>query len=944
MRSSFEGGARGLLVRALGPLEVAGADGWQRVAAAKPRALLAILVAGRGRPVSVDRLVDELWDDAAPRSAINLIQQYVRQIRQLLGDPAGERLRTRAPGYELPLGENELDVAHFECLVERASGLIERGDRAVAADVLVDALDLWRGEPFADVPKSSRLAAEAERLEQLRLTATESRIAADLELGRHATAVPELTELTAEHAVRERLWELLMLALYRSGRQADALEAYRRLYAILDTELGVEPARGVRDLHQRILVADPGLDPPPAAPAAVPGPSLPVPRQLPPDVSGFVGRVDALARLDALVPDGPASGGPVIATVTGMGGVGKTALAVHWGHRVADRFPDGQLYVNLRGFDEAGQRQPEAVLHSFIEALGVAPERIPADIDAQAGLYRSLLAERRILVLLDNARDVEHARPLLPAGPGCMAVVTSRDRLTGLVAAAGAHPTPVDLLTDTESRQLLVNRIGADRVDAEPGAVAALVEACGGLPLALGIVGAHAASGAARLGELAADLRDSATGLDAFSGGDAGSDVRAVFSWSYRQLSPTAARVFRLLGLHPGPDISTPAITSLAALTARETRAALAELQRHHLIGSHQSSRYVCHDLVRAYATELVDADSDADRHEAMRRVLDHYLQTAFLAVRHINPYKVLEEPAYREDREPSEEVASFEEAMDWFATEHLVLLAVIEQANRWRFDRHTWQLASAARDFLQRRGHWRDQIASQEIAVEAARRAGDRAAEATVYRGGATAYCRLGRHDEAIDQLRTALDLCEEVGDDSGLELTHSALAQALAEAGRPTEALGHAQRALELHRAAGHEYWAGDALNQIGWLHAQLGDYHSAIRHCEESLRLTQQHDNQLGQASAWDSLGYAHHQLGNFRQALACYQSSLRMLAAVGDRYNEAEVLEHIGDTQHAAGDIAAARAAWKEAHDILDDINHPAAEPVLAKLTKDDPAQG
>ena len=461
--------------------------------------------------------------------------------------------------------------------------------------------------------------------------------------------------MAAEYPLDEQVHAQLMVALYRTGRQADALSVYRRLRRTLAEELGIDPGQALRELETAILRQDPSLDTPapaialrPAAPAAL------VPAQLPPTVAAFAGRSTELASLDAILPR-QGQGGPgqdaavVISVIAGTAGVGKTALAVHWAHRVAARFPDGQLYVNLRGFDPCGPAaDPAQALRGFLDAFALPPERIPASLDAQMALYRSLLAGKRVLVVLDNARDAEQVRPLLPGSPGCLAIVTSRNHLTGLIATQGAHPLDLDLLTPAEARELLARRLGTGRAGGEPEAVDEIIAGCAGLPLALTIAAARAATSPGfPLDVFAAELREASRVLDPFDAGDVATDVRAVFSWSYRALSPDAARLFRLLSLHPGPDITVTAAASLAGIPAARARALLAELTRGHLLAEPRPGQYAFHDLLRAYATEQTHAHDDDDaRRSAAGRVLDHCLHAAHAAATLIDPYFAPVSPA----------------------------------------------------------------------------------------------------------------------------------------------------------------------------------------------------------------------------------------------------------------------------------------------------------
>jgi len=665
-----------------------------------------------------------------------------------------------------------------------------------------------------------------------------------------------------------------------------------------------------------------------------------VPALLPADVRGFAGRSAQLAALDSiLAAAGEQPSAVVISAVSGTAGVGKTALAVHWAHRVRQRFPDGQLYVDLRGFHPTGSvMDPADAIRGFLDALSVAPQRIPADLDAQAALYRTVLADKRILILLDNARDAEQARPLLPATGGCLAVLTSRHQLTGLVATVGAYPLTLDLLTDDEARQLLTRRLGSDRVVAEPAAVDEIVTACARLPLALAIVAAHAAAQPhLPLTTLAEQLRTTQGRLDLLSTGDPGTDVRAVFSWSYQRLTPAAAGLFRLLGLHPGPDIALPAAASLAGLHPPRARQLLTELTRAHLITEPTSGRYVLHDLLRAYATEQAHThDPGTDRHAATHRLLDHYLHTAYAADRLLNPQR---DPITLTAPQPgvtAEQVTDHGQALAWFTTEHRVLLAALAQAAAGGFDTHTWQLAWALVTFLDRRGHWHDGLATKEAALAAARRSADRPAQAQAHRLLGQTQTRLGRYDDAHTHLRHALSLYGRLADRTGEARTHLDLGLMFGRQDRYLRALTHAQQARTLFRAAGHRVGHANAHNAIGWYHAQLGDHQQALTCCRQALTLQQDLGNRHGEASTWDSLGYAHHHLGQHAQAVTCYQHAIDLLRDLGNRYHEATTLTRLGDAHHAAGTIDAARAAWQHALDILAELHHPDADHLRTKI--------
>ncbi|MEO3746477.1 tetratricopeptide repeat protein [Plantactinospora sp. B5E13] len=676
---------------------------------------------------------------------------------------------------------------------------------------------------------------------------------------------------------------------------------------------------------------------------------IPVPHQLPPALTGFVGRAAQLAQLDAACggpstadgADGPGEPAATPVVLSGTAGVGKTTLAVYWAHRATDRYPDGQLYVNLRGFDPTGSTvTPSEAVRGFLEALDVPPDRIPTHLPAQVGLYRSLLAGRRMLIVLDNARDVEQVRPLLPGSPSCLVLVTSRNRLAGLVATEGARPLTVDLLSPDEAWQLLARRLGADRLTGEPQAVHEMIERCARLPLALAVVAARGMTHPTfPLATLAAELRRTPRLLDAFDGGDAGTDVQAVFSWSYQSLTPPAARLFRLLGCHPGPEIGIPAAASLAGLPRDQVRRLLAELAHAHLISEPAPGRFGAHDLLRGYAAELAESVEAAEtRRAAIRRGLDHYLHTANAAALLLQPGW---DPIALSDVPPGvepEEIADHGHALAWFDAEHRVLLAAIAHAERSGFEGHTWRLARTLVDFLQRRGHWPDLGDAQRTALAAARRTDDRTGQANAHRDLARVLVRLGRPDEAEGHYHAALALFGELGDHTGQARTHRAFGALLDRLGRHTEVLHHATRALELYRTAGHLAGEASARNGVGWAHAQLGQYGPALDHCRQALALLRRTDDRHGEANTWDSLGFIHDRLGQHGRAAFCYHRALGLFAQIGDRFDEADTLTRLGDSRSSSGDRAGAVRTWRRALHILDDLGHPDADRARDRLVR------
>ena len=661
-----------------------------------------------------------------------------------------------------------------------------------------------------------------------------------------------------------------------------------------------------------------------------PSPVVAVPRQLPAPVPVFAGRAAELEALTSLLEEAARPGGTVvISAIDGTAGIGKTALALQWAHQVADRFPDGQLYVNLRGFDPAGPPvTPAEAVRGFLDAFEVPAERIPGSLDAQATLYRSLLTGRRVLVLLDNARDTNQVRPLLPGSPGCSVVVTSRNRLDGLIAG-GAHPLTVGLFTPTDAYQMLACRLGADRVAAEAEAVQQIIERCARLPLALSIVAARAATHPDfLLTDLAEELRDEKGRLPALDAGEAATSVTAVFSWSYRQLSDPAAQLFRLLGLHPGPDIAAPAAASLAAVPLTAARPMLAELARANLITEHTPGRFTFHDLLRTYATAQVRAyDSGTDQDAALQRMLDHYLHTAQAAWHLSYPHQqqaiTLTPPL---PGVTPEEPADYPAAWAWFTAEYPVLLAAVQLAAATGQHTHAWQLPHTLVPFFERQGHWHDFAATHQTALTATQHHADQQGQAHAHLGIGQARARIGRLDEARPHLQHALRLFEELGDQAGQSHAHNWLGRTFDTQERYEEALTHQQQAVDLAQAhGGYQGGLAAALNSLGWIHALLGNDEQALTYCQQSLGLFRRIGDRWGEADTLDSIGYAHHHLGHHQQAVSYFEQALAIDRELGDLCCQATDYDRIGDALHAADNTTQARHAWQQALDILDQLS-------------------
>lgn len=923
----------------------------------KQQCVLAALLMTPGRTVPVETIIDRVWGERPPRSR-NAVAPYVTRLRRIIDtgapDGHGDRqgmVRYAAGGYLIDCDPNLVDLHRARRLAGVARAAREAGHDHRASELWRETLATWQPVALAGVPgqwaERTRDALARERLELFGQLAQ-----ADLRLGRLPDVVDSLRPLVAEHPTAESLVAALLVALAGTARSVEALECYARTRNAIVEELGIEPSQQLQDLYLRILRNDSDpINPQRLAGSDVGWPST-VPAQLPPDLVGFTGRGAELVRLDALVANADAREAPgrtgvpvgtpawkaeVISVISGTAGAGKTALAVHWAHRVRDAFPDGQLYVNLRGFDPSGSAMsPTEALRGLLNTLGMAPQQIPTDLPAQTAVYRSLLAHRRLLILLDNARDPDQVRPLLPGSSGCLVVVTSRDPLTSLVAIEDAHPLTLDLLTTHEARTLLVRRVGPHRAAAEPQAVDEIVAACAQLPLALVVVAARAATRPQLpLSALAEELRGAREGLDAFDGGDAATDVRAVFSWSYNTLTVAAARLFRMLGLHCGPDIALPAAASLAGIRPRQAKLLLAELTRAHLMTEHAPGRYMCHDLLRAYAAQLAQADA-GERRAATHRMLDHYLHTAHAADRLLEPQReqiVLPPP---QPGVTPVRLDTLEQALSWLNTERAALIGAVYHAADNEMCTHTWQLALALTSFFQRRGPWTDQAATQHLALDLARRAGDKTGQAHMHQGIARANFLLGDYDEAYAHARQALDLHRELGNLVGEARAQCSIAVAHSRRGDLDQAAYHAEQSLNLFQKADHKQGQAQALNDIGWNHALCGRYQQALTFIWQALQMHQELAEPSETAQTWHSLGYAYYHLGRHHRATICYGHALDLFRQCGARYYEAETLHRLGDAHRSREDLTTATRAWQQALDILDELGHQDAVHVRAKL--------
>jgi DNA-binding SARP family transcriptional activator/tetratricopeptide (TPR) repeat protein len=904
--------------RVLGPFE-ADADG--RLVALgrrRERCLLAVLVLNPGRVIPVTRLVELLWEDDQPDRAHRHVHTHVARLRAVLNQaPGGDppRIVTAGVGYRLDTDPETIDAHRFRTLVNDARGVAGAEHKSA---VLRTALALWRGPALADIATERFRDRVCGELEELRLRALEDRIAADLDLGRAADVVAELDTLTASHPFRERPQALLMLALHRAGRQVEALQRFRTNRARLVDALGVEPSAPLRQLHEALLRADERLNSMPAAGLVDLAGTIPagtvrhvpvVPRELPADVGGFTGRQGQLDALDEVMRT--AGSTVVISAIAGTAGVGKTALAVHWAHRSADRFPDGQLYVDLRGYSSGAPLRPVEALNQVLRSLGVPTERIPHEEGSAAALYRSTLAGRKVLVLLDNARAPEQVRPLLPGCPGCLVVVTSRDQLGGLVAMQGARRINLDVLTPAEAEALLIRIVGP----ADPAAIAELARLCAYLPLALRIAAANV-TGNPHLGvdgylaELTGGDRLAALAM----AGDKDAAVRRAFDVSYRSVPAGARRLFRLLGLAAGPDITAPAAAALAGTGTSAATRLLDVLARAHLIEEHQPGRYTCHDLLRLYAARRAERDEpEPGRGAAIRRLSEWYWRLADAADRLLYPHSTrLPVPVSAVDL-PVVTFTDHATALGWLDAERVNLVAICTAAAEHGPRPVAWLLADTLRRYLNRHRHLADLFAVAEAGLAAARTAGERRAAAATHVSLAIAYATgVRRSRKAIAHFGRTLTLSRRAGWPKGQYLALNGLGVVHYMIGRLDRAVDFHQQALELSRQVGHKGGQATSLNNLALSYRDAGQLGRALAVATAAQPLYREMDAVGAAANARHTLGTALRLLGRFDLALDQFDLALNGFRAVGDRDGEASAL--IG--------LARVRADTGRHHEALD----------------------
>jgi DNA-binding SARP family transcriptional activator len=951
----------------LGPLEAWDDDRQLALGGPQQRALLAVLLLHANRVVSVERLVDQLWGQRPPATARSLLQGCVAGLRRTLrsrAEPDWRPLLTRAPGYLLQVRPGELDAGRVEEFVAEAAAAGTEGTEAGlarASELLSEALSLWRGPVLEDMDLEAGRGA-AIQWEERRLAVLEERIELDLRLGRHTGLIGELQSHVQDHPLREGLWRQLMLALLRAERQAEALAAYRQLRDMLVEQLGVEPGPAVQQVHRTILS---GVH----ADGSARGRA--VPAQLPAAIVGFTGRAEHLKLLDGLFPD-PAGGMP-IGLISGTAGVGKTTLAIQWAHRNRERFDDGQLYVNLRGFDPVQPpMEPAEAVRWFLDALQVSPQRIPDGLDAQAGLYRSLLAGRKMLVVLDNARDASQVRPLLPGAADCLVLVTSRNQLSSLVATDGASPLALDLLSEAEARALLGRRIGAERAAAEPEATEEIITRCARLPLALAVVAARAATRPQLpLSALAHELRGAHAGLDAWSDPDPAIDVQAALDVSYRTLSSGSARLYRLLSLHPGPDLDAYAAAALVHTDRAPARRLLDQLLDAHLLQEPTPGRYVFHDLIRAHATQIAaTTESEPDRRVSRTRLLDHYRYTASVAMDAAHPYERERRPVVPPSHTPTPDLPDATTAIAWLDSELPNLLAAAGHAAVGGWPEHAWQLSASLHLHLRIRGRFSDAESLDHNALAAARTSGDRRGELDVLLCLGDIHRMQGRYEHALDDFGQALTIAHitglPVGEMNALNgvgnvhllqdryeqaADHHAQALEIARAtgnrageldalrglayvhvlqDRYEQAADHHAQALEIARATGNRAGELDALRGLGWIHQLHDRYEQAVDHYAQALEIARATGSRTGELHVLVGLGWIHRRQGRYGPAADHYQRVLAIAREISNRNGEFEALYGLGRLQHATGHPETALAYHQQALELATGLAQPADE--------------
>ncbi|MFD1148555.1 AfsR/SARP family transcriptional regulator [Saccharothrix hoggarensis] len=916
----------GLEFGVLGPLQVL-ADGRQLVIGRKGmRGLLAMLVLEANRVVPIDEIVDSLWADDPPATARTIVHGYVSRLRRMLeqADPAGSaRILTTPPGYQLSVDPWRLDFHRARQLVAGARGK----PAPIRAQLLRESLGLWRGQVLTDVP-GDPITTD---LEELRLAAVEERIEAELELGRHLELVGELRQLVNEHPFRERLVGHMMRALYRSGQRADALDAYQRFHRRVVDELGIDPGPGLRVLHEQVLRDDPALSSPGHAEvvSVPPRPGVVVPAQLPAAASGFIGRDEELAWLDRLC-DARDLTATTIAVVNGAPGIGKSELAVTWGHRRAEQFPDGLLFASFNGFaPDRDPVEPAEVLARFLHALGVPADGVPRDLDDRVGLYRSIVAKRRVLVVLDDAWDPEHVRLLLPPGAGSVVLVTSRRRLEALVVSNGARMLTLDTLSEEESVRLVDEVVGKPLSEQEPAAVRKLAELCGNLPLALRIAAAKLVfSPEWTVADLVGRLSDDDSRLRTLDLADTG--VGRALAVSYRNLPPELADTFRAAGLVPGRWVSPHAIAAVCDIDLTTAAARLADLADAHLLVEQWRGGFVLHDLVRLYARELLD---DQDRDGALCRLMDHYLAACDHARRLIRP--VHDGLSFTGDK-TTPKPATSAQALSWFDKEWPNLTALVHAGADAGLHRQVWQLVRLVHTYCVTRLVSREWRGIAEFGLTAARATHDRRGEVLILHAMHDINNRAGALRGTLEHAQLAHRIAAELGEPRYLVMTLDQLALALVAEGRVEEALNHQREAVELARRDGDALGEATVLNNLAQVEQRLGHRETAAQHQFLAMEIYHRNGDERAYAVAVNNLAELYAELGLLPEAEEHARQGVELARGGSMQFEEAFGRQVLGSVLARRGERVAAQAELAESLRLFERLGSPRAMLVRTAL--------
>ncbi|WCN79326.1 AfsR/SARP family transcriptional regulator [Micromonospora sp. LH3U1] len=895
------------------------------------RCLLGLLLLEPGRVMLTERLIELLWNDVDAADRRATLHTYVARLRRRLA-PYGVRIVTRSAGYLIDVDPATVDLHRFTAEVDRTRTIAEPAARAQA---LATALELWRGPLLAGVGDEDLRRRLGRGLEERRLAAFERRVEAELAAGEHVRVVGLLADLVREFPTREHGIELFMLALSRAGRRTEALEVYRNARRALVEEFGVEPGQDLQRLHQRILADDPDLALP--TPAGAEAASA-TPRHLPRDVPGFVGRGADLAALDDVVRvDGVSSGVTAVCTIGGIGGIGKTALAVHWAHRVASHYPDGQVFVNLRGHGPDSPTRPIDALGQLLRALSVPPERIPLDVDEASALYRSTLANRRVLVLLDNAVSSEQVRPLLPASAHCLTVVTSRNRLDGLVAHEGAQSLRLGQLSDDEAYHLVATMIGTDRAaTAGRDQIFRLATLCGNLPLALRVAAARiVVDDRLTVQDL---LRELANATERLSGlaveGD--SAVRGVFAVSYRALPAASARVLRLLGLVPNTALSAAAVALLAGRPESQIQECIEDLVDRHLLDDDGTGRYQMHDLLRLYGRERAELE-DSDGHLAVGRLADAYVQqgVAAQAVFHRLRASVPMRIAHPLAEAPSFD--SLDAASAWFQVEGGNLVALVRICDGLGLARETWQLADCQYSFLVRTHALTTLRETHELGVVAARLDGRPDGERLMANGLGVAYA-LGRDfDQAIRWMENAAQVNLEQSSPRDEVVSRMNIGNAYGQKGDWDESEKHLRLALAGARQLDDMFILCVCLSNLGWLYTEQGRAQESLALLEEALGIAVDHDIRQQIPPLEVHLAHQNANLARYADTVEHARAAVA-LRHLGDHLSTARGLYWLGVGLDGLGASAEAVGCWQESHALMTEIGSGDAEYPAAALAR------